>query len=370
MVSEKEKRYAYNLINNSLKLQAGEKIWIDAVDVPEDFVCEVIKQVHSVWGFPFLNNSTQRINRQVMECYDNVDFLNLKRDLDLEKMKNMDCYLSISAPLNTQGLRTLDPQKLQNYNKIYAQEVHFKQRVNHTRWTICNYPSQSLASRAKMSYDEYADYLLDVCCLDYIKMGKCLQPLKKLMERTDKVKILGRGTDLQFSIKGMPAIVCAGESNIPDGEVYTAPVIDSVNGVISYNAPSVYEGKEFSDIKLEFSNGKIIKVAGNDVESMERIFDTDEGARFVGEFALGVNPRIHDPVGDILFDEKIAGSIHFTPGNAYDDADNGNRSAVHWDLVLIQTPKYGGGEIWFDDVLVRKNGKFVLDELKPIDKLR
>ncbi len=370
MVSQKEIEYAYNLIVNSLKLQKGEKIWIDASDVPEDFVCEIIRQIRNVGGLPFLNLSTQRINRQIMECYDNLDFVNLKKDLDLLKMKEMDCYLGITAPMNTQGLRSLDANKIKNYNSIYAQEVHFKQRVNHTRWLICNYPSLSLASRAKMSYDEYAEYLLDVCCLDYRKMEKALKPLKELMEKTDKVKILGKGTDLTFSISNMPAIICAGESNIPDGEVYTAPNLNSVNGVISYNAPSVYEGKEFNDIKLEFSNGKIVKSQCNDNEALERILNTDEGARFIGEFAIGVNPRINEPVGDILFDEKIAGSIHFTPGNAYDDADNGNRSSVHWDLVLIQTPMFGGGEIWFDDVLIRKDGKFVIEELQNIDKLK
>ena len=369
MVSEKEIKYAYNLINNSLKLQKGERIWIDATDIPEDFVCEILRQVHKVGGFPFLNASTQRINRQVFECYDDNNFVNLKTELDLQKMKNMDCYLSITAPMNSWSLLSLDAKKLHNYKTIYAQNVHFKQRVNHTRWLICNYPSLSLASSAKMSYDEYADYLLDVGCIDYGKMAKTLIPLKKLMESTDKVHILSKGTDLTFSIKGMSAVICAGANNIPDGEVYTAPILNSVEGVISYNAKSVYDGKEFSDVKFEFSEGKIVKAHCNDNDAIEQILNTDGGARFIGEFAIGVNPKIHHPVGDILFDEKIAGSLHFTPGNAYADANNGNVSAVHWDLVLIQTEQYGGGEIWFDNVLVRKNGKFVLDELKPIDAL-
>lgn len=369
MVSQKEEKYAFNLINQSLKMKKGEKIWIEARDIPEDFVCALIKQVRNIGGLPFVNYSTQRINRQIMECCDNLDFINLKKDFDLEKMRNMDCFLSITAPLNTQGFRTLDPKKMQNFNTIYEKEVHFNQRVNHTRWLICNYPSQSLASRAKMSFDEYAEYLLDVCTIDYGKMREVLMPLKHLLEKTDKVKILGKGTDLTFSIKGMNAVICAGESNIPDGEIYTAPILDSVNGVISYNAPSVYEGKEFSDIKLEFENGKIIKSTSNDIESMEEIFNTDLGAKFVGEFALGVNPKINYPVGDILFDEKIAGSLHFTPGNAYKDADNGNKSSIHWDLVLIQTKEFGGGEIWFDDILIRKDGLFTLEELKPIDNI-
>ena len=114
-------------------------------------------------------------------------------------------------------------------------------------------------------------------------------------------------------------------------------------------------------------NGKIVKATANDTERINKVFDTDEGARYVGEFAIGINPYILKPMNDILFDEKIMGSIHFTPGNCYDNAYNGNHSAIHWDLVMIQTPEYGGGEIWFDDVLIRKDGRFVIPELQGLN---
>ena len=191
--------------------------------------------------------------------------------------------------------------------------------------------------------------------------------LVELMNRTDKVRIVGKGTDISFSIKDIPAIKCAGEMNIPDGEVYTAPVKDSVNGTIAYNTPTEYQGVTYTDVTLKFENGKIVEATANDNERVNKVFDTDEGARYVGEFAIGVNPFITKAMKNILFDEKIRGSIHFTPGNAYEDADNGNRSAIHWDLVLIQTEEYGGGEIYFDDVLIRKDGIFVLDELKCLN---
>ena len=145
--------------------------------------------------------------------------------------------------------------------------------------------------------------------------------------------------------------------------MYTAPVKDSVNGVIAYNVPSIENGTKFENVRLEFKNGKIVDIKANDTKRATAIFDTDEGARYVGEFALGVNPYITDGMGDILFDEKISGSIHFTPGACYDSAWNGNVSAIHWDLVMSQTEAYGGGEIYFDDVLIRKNGRFVLPEL-------
>ena len=191
--------------------------------------------------------------------------------------------------------------------------------------------------------------------------------LVELMNRTDKVRLVAPGTDLTFSIKGIPAVKCSGRRNIPDGEVYTAPVRDSVNGRITYNVPSKYNGKKFENISLVFKDGKIVEATANDSEAVNRVFDTDEGARYVGEFSFGVNPFIHDAMGDILFDEKIAGSIHFTPGSCYEEAPNGNDSAIHWDLVLDMSADKGGGEIYMDDVLVRKDGIFVLDELKGLN---
>ena len=191
--------------------------------------------------------------------------------------------------------------------------------------------------------------------------------LVDLMNRTDKVRLIAKDTDLTFSIKDIPAVKCAGSCNIPDGEVYTAPVRDSIHGVITYNTPSEYNSFTFEQVRLTFENGKIVACDGNDPARLEQIFNTDEGARYVGEFAIGVNPYITKPMNNILFDEKIAGSIHFTPGNCYDDAPNGNHSAIHWDLVLMMTPEYGGGEIWFDEVLIRKDGRFVLPELECLN---
>ena len=224
-----------------------------------------------------------------------------------------------------------------------------------------------MAQLADMSTESFEDFYFKVCCLDYGKMDRAMDPLKEWMERTDRVHLLAPGTDLTFSIRGLPAVKCAGKMNIPDGEIYTAPVRESVNGVIAYNTPSVKDGFTFRNIRLTFRNGKIVDACGNDAARLNRQLDIDEGARYVGEFAIGVNPHITFPMKDTLFDEKIAGSIHFTPGASYDDCFNGNRSSQHWDLVLIQTPEYGGGEIWFDDVLIRKDGRFVPERLQGLN---
>jgi aminopeptidase len=239
--------------------------------------------------------------------------------------------------------------------------------VNHTKWCIMRYPTASFAQLANTSTEAFENFYFDVCTLDYRNMEQAMEPLRRLMERTDRVRIKGPGTDLSFSIKGIAAIPCAGKMNIPDGEIYTAPVQNSINGIISYNTPAVYQGVTYEKIRFQFENGKIIAAQSTDSTRLNQILDTDAGARFVGEFALGVNPFILHPMKDTLFDEKINGSLHFTPGQAYRDADNGNRSAIHWDLVLIQRPEYGGGEIYFDDKLVRRDGHFVLPELAPLN---
>jgi aminopeptidase len=188
------------------------------------------------------------------------------------------------------------------------------------------------------------------------------------MDKADRVRIKASDTDLHFSIKGLPGIKCDGRFNIPDGEVFTAPVKDSVEGYITYNCPTVYQGKEFNTIRLEFKKGKIVSATAPGMDdALNRILDTDAGARYIGEFAVGVNPNIRVPMRNILFDEKIFGSIHFTPGQCYDECDNGNRSAVHWDMVKILT---GDGELWFDELLIQKDGRFVhkdLLELNPSD---
>lgn len=242
-------------------------------------------------------------------------------------------------------------------------------RVNEKKWVLLNYPSKIDSQKAKMSFDDFYDFSFNAMCYDYEKMERDLKPLKELMEKTDKVRLTGPGTDITFSIKDIPVIPCTGEANIPDGECYTAPIKDSVNGVIKYNTPSPYRGSVYTGVTLEFKDGKIVNATcDNDNESLNKIFDTDEGAKYVGEFSIGVNPMIRYPMGDILFDEKIIGSIHFTPGACYKDAYNGNSSAIHWDMVLIQREDFGGGNIYFDDVLVRENGVFVLEALKHLNR--
>lgn len=354
---------AYNLVNYSCKVREGENVYIHFIgESTEDLARAIIKEVYKVKGHPFPHFTSKRVEREMLlGCSE--EQLRLMAEIDCLEMSKMDCYIGIRGTDNASELSDVPAERMKLYENLYMTPVHHDIRVPSTRWVVLRYPNTAMAQLSNMSTEAFEDFYFKVCCLDYSKMNRAMEALVAYMNRTDKVRLVAKDTDLTFSIKDIPAIPCAGELNIPDGEVFTAPVRDSVNGVITYNTPSMYQGFTFEQIRLEFENGKIVKATANDTERINQVFDTDEGARYVGEFAIGVNPYILKPMKDILFDEKIMGSIHFTPGNCYAEAPNGNRSSIHWDLVLIQTPEYGGGEIYFDDVLVRKDGRFVVPEL-------
>lgn len=357
---------AKNLINYSCNLKQGEKVLIESIGLELPLVTELVKQAYAVGALPFVTIKDKEVDRALlMNCSE--EQMKMMSKYEADRMSDMDAYIGLRAGNNITELADVPSDNVSTYFKHFWNPVHGEIRVPKTRWVVLRYPNYAMAQSANMSTEAFEDFYFNVCNLDYSKMSAAMDNLVKLMEKTDKVHIKGEGTDLSFSIKGIKAIKCAGELNIPDGEVYTAPVKDSVNGTISYNAPAVYQGYTYENIKLEFKDGKIINATANNTEKINKIFDTDEGARYVGEFAIGVNPYILTPMKDTLFDEKIAGSIHFTPGSSYDDAFNGNKSAIHWDLVYIQRPEYAGGEIYFDDVLIRKDGLFVVDELKCLN---
>lgn len=366
MYQNEIEKLAKNLVNYSIKLQKNEKVLIEGSPLCKDLILELIKEVYNVGAYPFVNFQDPQITRQLLMGTDE-QHLNLMAKYMTYEMEDMDAYIGISATNNIYGLSDVSIENKNLYSKLYSKPVHKDIRVPKTKWVVLRYPTMGYAQQADMSFEEYSNFYFKVCNLDYSKMNSAMENLKNLMEKTDKVRIVGPDTDLTFSIKGIPAIKCAGNMNIPDGEVYTAPVKNSVNGYIHYNTLTMYNGIKFENIKLYFENGKIVKCEAKNQAELESIFNIDEGARYVGEFSFGLNPYILNPTLDILFDEKITGSIHFTPGSCYDDAFNGNKSAVHWDLVLIQRKDYGGGEIYFDDKLIRKDGIFVVKELECLN---
>ena len=366
MLDPRITKLARSLVNYSCDLKKGEKILIETFDIPEEMVIELVREVTNVGGIPLV---TLKNNRIIRALYQNATEAQMKLIGDCEgyRMERMDAYIGIRGNLNISELGDVPHEKMKLYQTHWWQPVHIEKRVKNTKWVVLRWPTSSMAQQAEMSTEMFERFYFDVCTLDYMKMSRAMDPLKELMERTDKVRIKGPGTDLVFSIKGIPVVKCDGKLNIPDGEVFTAPVRNSVNGCIRYNTPTLYHGTVFENIRLEFKDGRIIEAIGSDEKKINEILDSDDGARYVGEFALGVNPYITKAMKEILFDEKIMGSFHFTPGNSYSDASNGNESEIHWDMVCIQTPEYGGGEIYFDGVLVRKDGRFIIPELEALN---
>jgi aminopeptidase len=355
------------LTSFSVNLQAGEKVLIDAFEIPDEMTVALIRAARAAGGVPLVQMHHARVTREI--CREaQEEALDVSAAIQLAQMKKMHAYIAVRGGHNITEMSDVPPEKMKLVSKKMKPVLDW--RVKKTKWCVLRWPSASMAQSAGMSTEAFEDFYFDVCTLDYAKMKPGMAALKAAMEATDLVEIKGPGTDLRFSIKGIKAITCGGMHNIPDGEVFTAPVKNSVQGVVQYNAPTIYQGIAFDNVRLEFKDGKIVNATANNTEKLNAILDSDAGARYIGEFAIGFNPHVLQPMRDILFDEKINGSFHFTPGQCYEETENGNRSQVHWDMVNIQREDYGGGTIHFDGKLIRENGRFVPKALQALNPER
>ena len=352
------------LVQYSTGLKKGDRALVDASDIPDEFTVELVRAIRAAGATPLVEIRHSRVVRELLRDTDQ-SHASLVRDVEMFRMKKVQAYFAIRGSRNANENSDVASDKMSLYSKILRPVQNY--RVNKTRWVVLRWPTPSMAQGAGMSTEAFENLYFDVCTMNYPKMARAMIPLEKRMRKADRVQLKGPGTDLRFSIKNIGAKMCKGDRNIPDGEVFSCPVKDSVDGTIQFNTPTLYSGTKFENVRLEFRGGKVVDASSNNTKRLNEILDTDAGARYVGEFSLGFNPYILNPMCDILFDEKIAGSLHFTPGQAYEDCDNGNRSAVHWDMVLIQRPEWGGGEVWFDNELIRKDGRFMPKDLQPLN---
>ncbi len=368
MTDARHEKLAEVLTRHSTKLRPGDRVLVEVSDVPDAMVIALIRAIRQAQAIPFVQIQHSRVARE-LSMGANLTQLSTAAEVEMARMKKMDAYIAIRGSENVTEMSDVPPADMKKI--AAAMRPVMNHRINKTRWVVLRWPTPSMAQQAQMSTEGFEDYYFRVCTLDYGKMQKGMEALKALMDATDTVHITGPDTDLRFSIKGIGSVICGGERNIPDGEVFTAPVKRSVEGSLRFNAPTIYHGSVFEDIAFEFRRGRIVRAeAGRKTARLNAILDADAGARYIGEFSLGFNPHILHPIRDILFDEKIAGSFHFTPGQAYKVGGNGNRSQIHWDLVCIQRADYGGGEVWFDGKLIRRDGHFVLPELKSLNPAR
>jgi len=356
------------LLDHSCSLESGEKILIEAFDLPEmNLVVALVEGAAQRGATPLVTCKSNAVLRSLYRTA-TPETMQLAARFERERMEAVDAYIGIRGAANSNQFADVPQPQMELYQRHWWTTVHSEVRVPQTKWVVLRYPTDSFAQAAGMSTSAFEDFYFDVCTADYAAMGRAQEPLIERMQAADRVRIVSPGTELEFSIKDIPTIACSGERNIPDGEVFTAPVRDSINGTIRYNTPSRYQGTEFDNIEFEFKDGKIVRATSNETAQLNAILDADEGARYVGEWAVGTNNRVRHPMLDTLFDEKIGGSFHLTPGQAYEEADNGNRSQIHWDLVLIQRSDYGGGQMWFDGELIRQDGHFVPEDLQALNE--
>ena len=367
MTDPRYTKLARLLVEYSTRIKAGDVVLLDMIDVPDEFSVELMRAVRGAGGTPLIEVRHTRVTREIMRATE-PRHAKLLKDLEMYRMKRLQAYVAVRGSANANEASDVPSEKQRLYAKTLRPVIDH--RVKKTRWCVLRWPTPSMAQAAGLSTEAFEDLYFDVCTMDYQRMAKAMEPLHRRMARADRVRITGPGTDLTFSLKGIGAKMCKGDRNLPDGEVFSCPVRDSIQGTIQFNTPTIYAGTRFENVRLVFRDGKVVEASANNTPRLNEILDTDTGARYTGEFSLGFNPYILSPMCDILFDEKIAGSLHLTPGQAYEECDNGNRSAVHWDMVLIQRPEWGGGEIRFDDELIRKDGRFVPADLRALNPER
>jgi len=358
-------KLARNLVSHSTKIEKGDKVLIHSFDIPQQMSIALIRAVKEAGGLPYSQVQSARVDR---ECIIGAteEQLSASMTWELERMKVMDAYIAVRGSSNVFENSDLLSEDMNRAMKALKPVLDW--RVQKTKWCILRWPTPSMAQQAKMSTESFENFFFNACCMDYSRMVPGMAALEKRMKDAELVRITGPKTDLRFSIKGINAVSCGVTHNIPDGEVFSCPVRDSVNGTVFFNADTIYQGSAFSGITLTFKDGYIVEAtSSSNQQRLNEILDSDQGARFIGEFAIAFNPMIREPMLDILFDEKIDGSFHFTPGQAYEEANNGNKSQVHWDMVSIQRPEWGGGGIWFVGELIRKDGLFVPSDLEALN---
>lgn len=363
-------QFAQVLVEWSVSIKRSELVYIDTMDhTPVEAVMAIAEAVRRAGGKPFIIRRNEQLLRQ-MALTDSLPLFQLMAKMDLTMINSTQKGILFRDIGNMFFLHDVPGKTMQHLSQHYSGKViGVRSKLNN--WVLSRWPTLTMANIFQMSFEELEDFYFKTVLLDYRQMDRAMLPLQRLMQRTNSVQIVGPGeTDLYFSIKGIPAVRCAGKINIPDGECFTAPVKNSINGVIEYNTRVISPtGRVFEGLRFVFRKGQIVQATCQvgDEKALNQLLNTDQGSRYIGEFALGFNPYILRTFGEVLFDEKVAGSFHFTPGKAYPNAFNGNRSAIHWDIVCDQTERMGGGQIFFDKKLIRRDGLFVPAQLQGLN---
>ena len=344
------------LVNYSLKIKKGERALINASsELAKPLVLEVYKKVLQAGGYPAVNIVFEEMTNIFYKMAAKEQLLDFPK-IKFFEAKNVDCFINIRASVNKKALSNIDPKAISQRSKVLMpiqEEI-----VNRKRWVICNFPTNALAQETDMSLEEYEDFLYGATNINWGKVKKKEMKLKRILDKGNIIRIVGKDTDLTLSIKGRKAILCFGERNMPDGEVFLSPIEDTAEGQIYYDLPAIYQGKEVLGICLKFKKGKVIEAKAEKNQGfLISMLDTDKGARYLGEVGIGTNYGIKHFSKDILFDEKIGGTVHLAVGRSYESAGGKNKSAIHWDMIKDLR---NGGAIHVDGKEIQKNGRFVI----------
>lgn len=355
MKDSRVEKLADILVNYSVKVKKGETVLIRGDELGKPLILDVYRRVIEAGGHPLVNISFEEMSKIFYDHASREQLSHTPR-IKMYEAKNCDAVIIVHAPANSKALTAVAPSKMtlrSKANKPISEII-----VNKKRWVLTNYPTQALAQDAEMSIGEYEDFLFDATNLGWDKVDKEHERLKKIIDKGKAIRIVGKDTDLTFSIKGRKGIKCSGENNMPDGEIFYAPIEDSANGHIYYEFPAIHGGKEVSGVRLEFRKGKAVKAKADKNEGyLLAMLDTDKGARFIGEFGIGTNYGIKRFTKDILFDEKIGGTVHLALGRSYKESGGKNDSAIHWDMIKDLRDE---GAIYMDGKRIQENGKFLI----------
>lgn len=361
-------KYAQVLVDYSTDVQKGDLVMIRTESIyAKDLVRAVYKRVLEKGANPVVRCSFGDMAELFIKnaTDEQLDYVDPMTKLEYEKV---DKYISIGAPLNTKSMSKADLTKLARRGKATKplSETLMKRSADGTaKWVIADVPTHALAQEAKMSFDEYSEFLFKSCYLD---LDDPVAKLKELDEKQTKwanylnavkeIHIVGEKTDITFNVEGRKWISCSGVNNYPDGEVFTSPVEDGINGEIYFDYPQNYRGNSAHGVHLWIENGLVVKAeASQGQEFLEAMINMDEGSHGIGEIAIGTNDEIQEITGNILFDEKIGGAIHMAVGASYPETGGKNVSGLHWDMIKNMK---NGGKIYADGKLIYENGKMII----------
>ena len=362
-----EEKLAKLITHHSLNLKKGDVVQIKAETSAEPLIKAMYKEVIKLGAYPFLRLFLPE-SQEYMAKYGSNEQLTYLPEFDLVQAETMTAYIYIDSTINTKSLTNADHSKIALIRKtaLPVREIMNKRELEGKfRWSLCPYPNQSMAQDAEMSLDEYSAFVYEACKLNeddpvaaWKKVESDQKAIVKRMTGTKKLHITGKETDLTLNVEGRKWENCCGYRNMPDGEVFTSPVEDSAEGTILFDIPTTYNGVEAKNVFLRFEKGKVVEArAEKGQDFLYKMLDMDEGSRFAGEIAFGLNDNIQIPTKNILFDEKIGQSIHLAIGASYQEVGGKNVSALHWDLIKDMR---NGTQVEADGILVYKDGKHIL----------